>query len=75
MPTLAKQREYCNNISDNILLTQARDTSSFSGNGYYYGDGIVNSNFFNPSAAGSGNHIYIISMRSAMAVQILFQRM
>lgn len=49
--------QYCNSINENILLTQAKDTSSFTGNGYYYGDGIVNNNFFNPSVAGSGNHL------------------
>lgn len=48
---------YCNNIDDNKLLTQARDTSSFAGSGYYYGDGVVNKNYFNPAIAGAGNHL------------------
>ena len=48
---------YCNNVNDNILLTQARDTSFFAGTGFYYGDGIASGKFFNPSVAGAGNHL------------------
>lgn len=48
---------YCNNINEDILLTQAKDTSAFAGSGYYYGAGIVNNIFFNPSIAGAGSHL------------------
>ncbi len=48
---------YCNNIVDNILLIQAKDTSAFAGSGFYYGDGIVSSKFYNPAIAGAGNHL------------------
>lgn len=48
---------YCSNIDQNILLQNARDTSSFAGTGFYYGDGIVNKQYYNPSLAGTGNHL------------------
>lgn len=52
---------YCNNIDQSILLQNARDTSSFSGTGFYYGDGIVNKQYYNPSLAGTGNHLITYS--------------
>ncbi|HRH59564.1 MAG TPA: gliding motility-associated C-terminal domain-containing protein, partial [Chitinophagaceae bacterium] len=47
--------QYCSNITTPVTLTQARDTSSFSGTGYYSGAGIL-SNTFTPSSAGAGTH-------------------
>lgn len=47
---------FCSNISEDIKLTNARDTSSFSGSGFYYGKGIIDQQAFNPSVAGTGSH-------------------
>jgi len=47
---------YCSNTNQNILLNEAKDTTVFSGNGVYSGDGVTGGAYFNPASAGAGLH-------------------
>ncbi len=46
---------FCQNDLQNVVLTQARDTTVFQGSGFYSGDGVSNGSF-SPAGAGPGAH-------------------